>query len=99
MKFRQYEKYASKSLQKKHGVVFFVLGLTGKVGQVCSLIKQQQEQGSIDLTEQIQEALGDSLWYLTLLSKKYGGLEEVVGQNLEKLADCYEEEAGQSKKF
>lgn len=94
MKFRQYQKYASKTLQKSYTDVFFALGLGAKVGYVCDLIKQQK-MDSVDLTEQIRETLGDVLWHLTGLCEQYGGLEEIATDSLEIMADICE--AGQSK--
>ena len=97
MKFRQYEKYAIKTVKKDYTAVFFALGLASKVGQVCDLIKKQQ-CNACDNSESIKEILGDTLWYVTMLAQKTGSsLEEVAVENLEVLADLCEEEAGQSK--
>ena len=96
MKFKTFERYALKSVQKKHSAVFFALGLTGKVGQVCDLIKKEK-QDSVELTEQIRETLGDILWNLALLCERYGSLEEIAVDSLEVMADICE--AGQSSKL
>ena len=95
MKFRQYSKYAQKTLQKKFSVVFLALGLSGEVGEVANLVKKQQRD-QVDHNERILEELGDALWYLTVLCHELGSsLEEVAVGNIEKLADRYE--AGQSQ--
>ena len=93
MKFRNYQKKAAKTLQKKFTDVFLALGLAGEVGEVCNLIKKQERDGA-DHTERIKEELGDCLWYLSQLCAKYSSLEEVAAQNLEKLEERYDEEAG-----
>ena len=94
MKFRQYQKYASKTLQKKFSDVFFGLALAGEVGEVCNLIKKQKRDG-VSHRERILEECGDCLWYLTMLVESLDStLEEVAVQNLEKLEDRYDEEAG-----
>lgn len=97
MKFRQYEKYATKMVKKSYTSVFFCLGLASKVGQVCDLVKKEQSNAQ-DNSESIKEALGDTLWYITMLAQKTGSsLEEIAVDNLEVLADICEEEAGQSR--
>ena len=96
MKFKTYQKYALRSVQKKHTAIFFALGLTGKVGQVCDLIKTEK-QDSVELTEQIRETLGDVLWNLTMLCERYGSLEEIAVDSLEVMADICE--AGQSERL
>ena len=97
MKFRRYQNYAAKTLQKNYSDVFFALGLCGESGEVANLVKKQVRDG-VDHRERILEECGDCLWYLTMLCEKLdSSLEEVAAQNLEKLEDRYDEEAGQSK--
>ena len=95
MKFRQYQKYAAKTLQKKFSDVFFGLALAGEVGEVCNLIKKQTRDG-VSHRERILEECGDVLWYLTQLIESLDStLEQVAVHNLEKLEDRYDEEAGE----
>ena len=99
MKFRQYHKFARKTLQKKFSDVFFALGLAGEVGECCNLIKKQKRDG-VCHRERILEELGDALWYLAMLCESLdSNLEDVAARNLEKLEDRYDEEAGQCSKL
>jgi NTP pyrophosphatase (non-canonical NTP hydrolase) len=64
-------------------------GLSGEVGEVCSLYAKVVRDGVSDhqrYLDQLKKELGDVLWFVAGLSKLYGfTLKEVAEANIEKL--------------
>ena len=91
MKFREYTKKALKTLQKDFSVMYLCLGMCAECGETGNWIKKQ-ERDQVDHREEILDELGDTLWYLCLLSEKLSSsLDEIAARNIEKLRERYED--------
>jgi NTP pyrophosphatase (non-canonical NTP hydrolase) len=80
---------ASKGLATKSELIP-LLGLTGEVGSLLSEYKKVLRDGPVHLrfTEQVQEELGDLLWYVASVATKFGlSLDQIATKNLTKVKD------------
>ncbi|MGN6226090.1 MAG: MazG nucleotide pyrophosphohydrolase domain-containing protein [Dyella sp.] len=70
------------------GAVVSMLGLAGELGTLCTTYKKKLRDGE-DFKyhdDHIKEELGDTLWYLAVVSNKFGiSLDEVAKFNIEKI--------------
>ena len=69
--------------------LYYALGLVGEAGEIAEKIKKayRDNDGNID-PELMKKELGDVLWYITMLSEKFGfTLEDVAQTNITKLED------------
>jgi NTP pyrophosphatase (non-canonical NTP hydrolase) len=66
------------------------LGLTGEAGEVAELIKKYAFHGHDLEVDKLTSELGDVLWYIAVLARKYDvSLSEVAQANVEKLKKRY----------
>ena len=66
------------------------MGLCGESGEVIDLIKKWAFQGHSLHRQDIEEELGDVLWYAAILCEGIGtNMEEVMHKNIEKLKKRY----------
>ena len=66
------------------------MGLCGEAGEVIDLIKKWAFQGHTLHKQDIEEELGDVLWYAAILCEGIGTtMEEVMQKNIEKLKKRY----------
>jgi len=90
----EYQEKASKTdlgtTIEKSEIVYYALGLTDETGEVAGKIKKlyRDRNGQIDdeYKKEIAKELGDVLWYLSALCRKFNlTLEEVAQMNIDKL--------------
>lgn len=71
-------------------IVNGAMGLCGEAGEVIDLIKKWAFQGHTLHRQDIEEELGDVLWYVAILCEGIGlNMEEVMQKNIEKLKRRY----------
>lgn len=71
-------------------IVNGAMGLCGESGEVIDLIKKWAFQGHSLHRQDIEEELGDVLWYVAILCEGIGTtMEEVMQKNIEKLKKRY----------
>lgn len=93
MKLNEYQNQASEfAIYQDIGFpfVYSTLGLAGEAGEVVEKVKKICRNHNGVLTDEIKmemgKELGDVLWYLADLSKKFGfTLEEIAQMNISKL--------------
>lgn len=67
--------------------VYAVLGLSGEVGELHSLLAKaiRDGDGSVD-RESVKKEVGDILWFVAAIAKDFGfGLDEIAQANIAKL--------------
>ncbi len=65
---------------------YLAIALGGEVGEVLNEIKKEIRPNSLSRRDNIGLEIGDSLYYLTALAKRYGfSLEEIMRLNIDKL--------------
>ncbi len=81
----KYEKFVRENWTGPATVEYCAIGLGGEAGEVLNEIKKEMRDGSVR-QELIRDELGDTLHYLTHLSRLYGyTLEEIMAANIAKL--------------
>ena len=71
-------------------IVNGAMGLCGEAGEVIDLLKKWAFQGHTLHRQDIEEELGDVLWYAAILCEGIGTtMEEVMQKNIEKLKRRY----------
>lgn len=88
--FDEYDKQAEGTDHSPKSTEYYMLALAGEVGEACNEFKKvlRDKEGHLDEESRIKLLLelGDSLWYITRLSKHLGSsLEEIALDNLFKL--------------
>jgi len=92
--FNEYQKKAGKTdlgtVIKNSEIVYYALGLTDEAGEVAGKIKKlyRDRNGEYDeeYKKEIAKELGDVLWYLSALCRKFGiQLEDIAQGNIDKL--------------
>jgi len=89
-------------------ILMCCLGLSGEVGEINDMLKKYlfHKNGKELDTAKIRDEIGDTLWYLAILSSTLDiSLEEAMEQNIEKLRkrhrnsfrSQYESDSGVSK--
>ena len=69
-----------------------VLGLAGEAGECADLLKKHYYQDGRNFVDDLEDELGDVLWYVAETAKALGlTLEEVAVRNVEKLKKRYPE--------
>jgi len=93
MKFDDYQKKALTTvLPSANNLPYIALGLTNEAGEVAGKIKKWIRDDGSDMARldkaALVDELGDTLWYLTLMTHMLGiSLNEVAQANVNKLAD------------
>ena len=71
-------------------IVNGAMGLCGEAGEVIDLVKKWVFQGHELYKEDVEEELGDVLWYAAILCEGIGTtMEEVMQKNIDKLKKRY----------
>jgi NTP pyrophosphatase (non-canonical NTP hydrolase) len=71
------------------GTVVSLLGLAGELGTLCATYKKKLRDGKDYKfhNDHIREELGDTLWYLAVVSQKFGlSLDQVAKANADKIS-------------
>ena len=93
MDFDHYQIEAHKTDETKRATVS-LYGLSGEVGSIFSLFKKRVRDNLpfSNFQEQLQEELGDVLWYISSIASIHKlKLSDVAKQNLEKARSIYDE--------
>lgn len=89
----EYQKLCMRTANKLDGFKLIVngaMGLCGEAGEVIDLVKKWVFQGHELYKEDVEEELGDVLWYAAILCEGIGtNMEEVMQKNIEKLKRRY----------
>lgn len=81
---------ANRNLDEKLNVAVLALGLTGEAGEVADHIKKHVGHDHELDKDKVLKELGDSLWYVAVLSNALGfTLQEVAQHNVDKLTKRY----------
>ena len=84
----------TKSKENLESEIIPLLGLVGEAGVLLSEYKKKLRDGDeyIKFNENIQEELGDLLWYISNLATKFNlDLNDIAAYNLKKTKDLWEE--------
>ena len=83
------DEYANKALSFRLPTAnheYAVLGLSGEVGELHSLLAKSIRDGQPISFDLLRKEIGDILWFVAALSVDFGfTLEEVAAANIEKL--------------
>lgn len=94
MDLTEYQKLAAKTDRlPKRDKFLPLIGLGGEVGQLMAEYKKRERDvaGYRDFREEVEEELGDILWYAAALaSRNRLDLSKIAEQNLEKAADLFD---------
>ncbi len=92
MEFNEYQKLAKETAEYpdrlEGGFYYPALGLAGEVGELLNKIKKIARDSIQIPREEIISELGDILWYLSEIARRFDiSLEEVAEYNIKKLMD------------
>lgn len=86
------QRTSNRALDQKGHLFNGVLGLAGEAGECADLIKKHYFQDGRLFVDDLEDELGDVLWYVAETAKALGlTLEEVAARNVEKLKKRYPE--------
>ncbi len=86
------QRTSNKALDDKGHLFNGVLGLAGEAGECADLIKKHYFQDGRNFVDDLEDELGDVLWYVAETARALGlTLEEVAVRNVEKLKKRYPE--------
>lgn len=86
------QRTSNKALDNKGHLFNGVLGLAGEAGECADLLKKHYYQDGRLFVDDLEDELGDVLWYVAETAKALGlTLEEVAARNVEKLKKRYPE--------
>ena len=93
MKINEYQKLCMRTanfMDSSKLIINGAMGLCGEAGEVIDLIKKWVFQGHELYKEDVEEELGDALWYAAILCEGIGtNMEEVMQKNIGKLKRRY----------
>ena len=93
MKINEYQKLCMRTanfMDSSKLIANGAMGLCGEAGEVIDLIKKWVFQGHELYKEDVEQELGDVLWYAAILCEGIGTtMEEVMQKNIEKLKRRY----------
>ena len=94
MRLNEYQELAqrtsNRALDKKGHLFNGVLGLAGEAGECADLMKKHYFQDGRLFVDDLEDELGDVLWYVAETAAALGlTLEEVAVRNVEKLKKRY----------
>jgi NTP pyrophosphatase (non-canonical NTP hydrolase) len=98
LSINQYQRSAEKTsgaygteVGDERRVMLAILGLCGESGELANKIKKLTAHGHLITVDELQEELGDVLWYLSEATTALGfSLNEVAELNIEKLMARYQ---------
>src|SRR5689334_6601713 len=91
MNIREYQVQAKRTRFAKDTDAYF-LGLIGEVGSIFSAHKKTIRSSSkiTQIRDELDEQIGDAIWYLSAIASEYGvNLERVLKNNLKKTANHF----------
>lgn len=84
------QRTSNKALDMKGHLFNGVLGLAGEAGECADLLKKHYYQDGRNFVDDLEDELGDVLWYVAESAKAMGlSLEEVAQRNIDKLRKRY----------
>lgn len=93
MKINEYQKLCMRTanfMDSSNLIANGAMGLCGESGEVIDLIKKWAFQGHTLHKQDIEEELGDVLWYAAILCEGIGTtMEKVMQKNIDKLKKRY----------
>lgn len=92
---KEYQELCKKTSQKfddkEKEIMTWGLGMSGEAGDVAGCIKKTISHKN-DQKAGIRENIGDTLWYMAMICNYFDwDFEEILGENIEKLAKRYPE--------
>ena len=73
---------------KDIGLIYTTLGLAGESGEIAEKLKKFLREGDDEYIEEMEDELGDVLWYLARVADELDlSLDDVAEKNLDKLLD------------
>ena len=70
------------------GLIYTTLGLVGESGEIAEKLKKFLREGDDEYIEEMEDELGDVLWYLARVADELDlSLDDVAEKNLDKLLD------------
>ena len=86
------QRTSNRALDQKGHLFNGVLGLAGEAGECADLLKKHYYQDGRNFVDDLEDELGDVLWYVAESARALGlTLEEVAVRNVEKLKKRYPE--------
>lgn len=86
------QRTSNRALDVKGHLFNGVLGLAGEAGECADLLKKHYYQDGRNFVDDLEDELGDVLWYVAESAKAIGvTLEEVAQRNIDKLRRRYPE--------
>ena len=86
------QRTSNRALDNKGHLFNGVLGLAGEAGECADLLKKHYYQDGRNFVDDLEDELGDVLWYVAETARALGlTLEEVAVRNVEKLKKRYPE--------
>lgn len=84
------QRTSNRALDIKGHLFNGVLGLTGEAGECADLLKKHYYQDGRNFVADLEDELGDCLWYVVETATAMGlTLEDVARHNIEKLIQRY----------
>lgn len=84
------QRTSNRALDVKGHLFNGVLGLAGEAGECADLLKKHYYQDGRNFVDDLEDELGDVLWYVAESAKAIGvTLEEVAQRNIDKLRKRY----------
>lgn len=93
MNFNEYQQLTRETAiyPEEQGVTYTALGLTGEAGECSEKVKKHIREGDDEYLEQLEDELGDVLWYLARLADEIDAdLQDIAEGNIDKLLDRQE---------
>ena len=95
MELNEYQKFAMKTavFPENEKYYYTVLGLVGEAGEIANKVKKfirdgHDEEELVEKINEVNDELGDVLWYVAAVAQAFGtNLESVAKNNLWKLAE------------
>lgn len=96
MHIKEYSKLIKRTLHdldsKRDNNLHMALGLTDEVGEVVKLFKKELAYGKPVDKKELEEEMGDLMWFLVNMADINGiDMEDVMEKNVEKLKKRYSE--------
>lgn len=86
MTFDEYQELTGRTRSESCDTVYVAAKLPIEAGEAAQLAIKEHYHGKMPNLAQLEEELGDTLWYLSQLAADYGfSLEEIAQANIEKL--------------